>query len=346
MVKPEKIELTAQEAAQFWDDLRKEADTVHRSERVFRLGEMTLRIIFHEKRIEEYALGQLKTALLPQGSGAELTVHCLVSDALWRRCGQLPDEHRACLWCGERRMLFNLDWDPSSFYGSDGQEVWLGWRELGEDLPRRLGHFFFRHFARMLRERKTYMLHGGCVGTEGKGILLCGKGGSGKSTLSAACLLSGMDYVAEDYLLLKKTAAGYLAWPTYSTLNLTEEMLEKMPVFADHDTGYRGWNGKHFIDLSPWKEQFRYAFPLTGVLLPVITDRQEPCITPTEPAAPMAQLIWSTVRQTDSLFNSALIKEMSDLLRGLPTYKMELCPDVYKNAEALRRFIAQQPVIL
>ncbi|MBR6607352.1 MAG: hypothetical protein IKK98_01610 [Oscillospiraceae bacterium] len=134
MVKPEKIELTAQEAAQFWDDLRKEADAVHRSERVFRLGEMTLRIIFHEKRIEEYALGQLKTALLPQGSGAELTVHCLVSDALWRRCGQLPDEHRACLWCGERRMLFNLDWDPSSFYGSDGQEVWLGWRELGEDL--------------------------------------------------------------------------------------------------------------------------------------------------------------------------------------------------------------------
>ena len=62
MVKPEKIELTAQEAAQFWDDLRKEADAVHHSERVFRLGEMALRIRFHEKRIEEYALGQLKTA--------------------------------------------------------------------------------------------------------------------------------------------------------------------------------------------------------------------------------------------------------------------------------------------
>ena len=171
---------------------------------------------------------------------------------------------------------------------------------------------------------------------------MIGKNGSGKSTLAAACLLSGMDYVAEDYLFLHRQGEEYLAWPTYSTMNLSDFMLEQMPQYAAHDLGYRGWKGKHFVDLSHWKDQFCPGMKVTAAVLPCITQREEPILYEIAPTRPMAQLISSTVRQTSNLMDDKRILELSQLLKDLPTWQMELCPDVYKNAAALRSWIASR----
>lgn len=41
-------------------------------------------------------------------------------------------------------------------------------------------------------------LHAGCVGKDGKGILLCGESGAGKSTLAYACARAGWTYTSDD----------------------------------------------------------------------------------------------------------------------------------------------------
>ncbi len=46
-------------------------------------------------------------------------------------------------------------------------------------------------------------LHGACFGRAGQGILLLGPSGSGKSTLSLHCLLQGLDFLAEDSVLVR-----------------------------------------------------------------------------------------------------------------------------------------------
>jgi hypothetical protein len=45
-------------------------------------------------------------------------------------------------------------------------------------------------------------LHAACVGRGGRGILLLGSSGSGKSTVSLHCLLEGLDFLAEDSVLV------------------------------------------------------------------------------------------------------------------------------------------------
>jgi hypothetical protein len=45
-------------------------------------------------------------------------------------------------------------------------------------------------------------LHGACVGRDGRGLLLLGASGSGKSTLALQALLRGLDFVAEDAVLV------------------------------------------------------------------------------------------------------------------------------------------------
>jgi hypothetical protein len=46
-------------------------------------------------------------------------------------------------------------------------------------------------------------LHGACVGMEGRGVLLLGASGAGKSTLALHSLLHGLDFLAEDTVLVQ-----------------------------------------------------------------------------------------------------------------------------------------------
>jgi hypothetical protein len=41
-------------------------------------------------------------------------------------------------------------------------------------------------------------LHAACVGRDGRGVLLMGSSGAGKSTVTLQCLLQGLDFLSED----------------------------------------------------------------------------------------------------------------------------------------------------
>lgn len=337
-----RIKYTPEQMTNFWRELNEQADVVYHAERTICMGNMTIRLVYHHPRLEEYGMSQLKLAETVPVDKPDLILHCMISDLLWKVCDAPEKYQKARIECQGKCTVFNLDYNTDCFYGNDGVRCYVGWKTLQEDIPRQLGHFLYRQFAAIFRQRDLHMLHGGCVGVDGTGVLLCGIGGSGKSTLAAACLLNGMDYVAEDYLLLNRTEDGFRAWPTYSTMNLSEFMLGAMPEYAAHDLGYLGWKGKHFVDLSHWEAQFCPGMRVTAAVLPRITQREEPVLYEIPPSQPMAQLISSTVRQTSHLMDDVRIRELSQLLLGLPTWQMELCPDVHKNAIALRAWIADQ----
>src|SRR6202041_3584580 len=56
----------------------------------------------------------------------------------------------------------------------------------------------FAVFTLAARAQGLMPLHGACVGHEGRGLLLFGDSGAGKSTVSLHCLFRGMDFLAED----------------------------------------------------------------------------------------------------------------------------------------------------
>ena len=56
----------------------------------------------------------------------------------------------------------------------------------------------FAVFTLAARAQKLVPLHAACVGLGGRGILLMGPSGAGKSTVALHCLLSGLDFLAED----------------------------------------------------------------------------------------------------------------------------------------------------
>lgn len=58
--------------------------------------------------------------------------------------------------------------------------------------------------------RYTTPVHAGCVARNGRGVLLCGESGAGKSSLSYACARAGWSYVTDDASLLLNDEDGRL----------------------------------------------------------------------------------------------------------------------------------------
>ncbi len=63
----------------------------------------------------------------------------------------------------------------------------------------------FSAFVLAARRRDLVPLHGACIALNGQGVLLLGDRGAGKSVTSLACLADGLEFVAEDGLVVCPT---------------------------------------------------------------------------------------------------------------------------------------------
>jgi hypothetical protein len=61
----------------------------------------------------------------------------------------------------------------------------------------------FAVFTLASRAQNMVSLHAACVGLNGRGILLMGSSGSGKSTVALHCLLNGFDFLSEDSVFVE-----------------------------------------------------------------------------------------------------------------------------------------------
>jgi hypothetical protein len=61
----------------------------------------------------------------------------------------------------------------------------------------------FAVFTLAARTQGLVPLHAACVGIEGRGVLLMGATGAGKSTLSLQCLLQGFEFLSEDSVFVQ-----------------------------------------------------------------------------------------------------------------------------------------------
>jgi hypothetical protein len=81
----------------------------------------------------------------------------------------------------------------------------------------------FAVYVLAARVHRLVPLHAACIGRGDRGILLVGASGSGKSTLVLQCLLAGLDFLAEDSVLVQPS--GLLATGVANFLHLRSDSL-------------------------------------------------------------------------------------------------------------------------
>lgn len=174
-----------------------------------------------------------------------------------------------------------------------------------------------------LAERGMLLLHGAAVGTASGGVLLVGRGGSGKSTSALSCLASPLLYAGDDYVAVQDAPEPWV-YSIYNSGKLVPDharLLTHLPP-ATFDGGSPTEDKAVFYVHERFPDRMCAGFPLRAVLVPRVTG-DSPRILPATPAAALRALAPSTLLQLHPARPSALSR-MARLVEQLPTFTFEL----------------------
>jgi hypothetical protein len=227
------------------------------------------------------------------------------------------------------RALYQPGPHALSMFDADAREAWY-WVEGVDHLSHWECAAPARHILQWyVRSTGRQQVHGGAVGTSDGGVLLVGKGGSGKSTATLSTLQSELLYAGDDYVAVEIDDPP-VVHSLYSSGKVEPHHLERLPHL-----GSAVWNQdklqteKAVIYVHQhWPERTSRGFPLRGVLIPkVASDRPESRITEASRAAALAALAPSTIFQLHPSGQEALAA-MARVVERVPTHTLELGSDI------------------
>jgi hypothetical protein len=200
----------------------------------------------------------------------------------------------AWFWCRDRHNL--PFWEPSAPF-------------------RQILHWWFA-------PRGVMLLHGAAVGRADGGILLVGRGGSGKSTCALASLASDLLYAGDDYVAVSLEPEP-LVHSVYASGKLVpghSKLLPHLPTASFAGDEAADEKSIFFVSAA-FPERMCRSFPLRAVVAPRVTPGR-PSFHEATSAEALKALAPSTLLQLYPARPAALAK-MADLLRRVPAYTFE-----------------------
>lgn len=175
----------------------------------------------------------------------------------------------------------------------------------------------------VLAAHGLHLLHAAAVGTpEGRGVLLCGPGGAGKSTTALSFLAAGLPFVADDYCLVRPDRPR--AYPLYGVAKAdatTLRLVEGLDGRADRAA--QDWRGKWQL---PVADRVAPHLDLDAVILPRVAERTGR-LRPLSARDALTRILASTLFQLPAA-SAVTLGALTGLLEHLPVFELEVGPDV------------------
>ena len=166
------------------------------------------------------------------------------------------------------------------------------------------------------------LVHAAAVAREGRGLLICGVGTSGKTTLVRQCLAEGWTFLADNVVeyspRLTTNESAALLWSTYATLKLRPDALPVTPPESSASL----WDDEaekniHFLT-GATRAQFASA-PVTHVATLVLKPNGPAQPEPLGPGAGLLAIAPNTVAQFP-FFEREVLERVSALTRSAPLF--------------------------
>jgi hypothetical protein len=191
-----------------------------------------------------------------------------------------------------------------------------------------------------LAERRIQLVHAAAIGTEKGGVLLVGKGGSGKSTTALSALLQGNLYVNDDYSAVT-VDPPYIVHSLYNTGKCDAASLNRLPDLirlvndspADSKEKALIFLHRHFPSLIV------PSLPIRAIVLPKIHNGPSCAVTRASPAEALMALAPSTLFQLANA-GSGAFQALAKLAKEVPSFTLHLEDDMKKNVEAINEILS------
>jgi hypothetical protein len=184
--------------------------------------------------------------------------------------------------------------------------------------------------------RGMQLLHAAAVGYEGKGVLLAGKSGSGKSSTAVTCLTAGLEYAGDDHVLLDLENIDRV-FAIFATAKLNDDMMR-----ITH--GFPGLNSllpKNPGEKNMWflpEHLMKKELPVDAILIPKIAGQKISTYQQIAPMKGLLALAPSTLLYCPGEAEQTL-SALSGLARRVPTYEFLVGSDPEYLADTMKNLL-------
>jgi hypothetical protein len=233
------------------------------------------------------------------------------------------DEHAMLL---DRRSRIGIFWVPEA--------EMLSYHESGAPL-RTLFHWWFSN-------SNQQFVHAAAVGLPEGGVLMAGRGGSGKSTSTLACLDSPLLLASDDYCLLR-VAPEPRAYSLYNTAKIAPNSLALFPELESRISNPQKLAEEKalFFLEQHFPEKLILDFPLRGLLIPRVTGRATTKLEPASAVEGLKALAPSTIFQLSDEGHQAF-QVMSRFVKQVPCYTLLLGTELEQIPETILRLLSEK----
>lgn len=183
------------------------------------------------------------------------------------------------------------------------------------------------------------LTHAGTVGIDGRGVLLVGQSGAGKSGTTLAGLAEGLQSVGDDFVALRSDAAP--------VVRSVFPMGRQDPAGLDRIAGLRQRiDANRLNHLGKFEFDLRDTFPgafvdeltVDAIVLPTLSDVVAPTMRPISATEAVVELLRSNPFRYVGAPGSRMAR-FGALARRRPCYRLELSSNAARNGRALRALL-------
>jgi len=202
------------------------------------------------------------------------------------------------------------------------------------------------HPARLLwsawaRSSGLLTCHAAAVAVDGRGVLLVGNSGSGKSTTALACLADGMDSAGDDYVLVEpgdRPVVHALYTSALLALDHAQQHDRLMPTI-DHVAHMPGRSKAVMFANGVDRPSVSAGFPLVGIVALHVEPGSTPAYAAASSGTTLRALAPSTLGQL-GMVDAPGLRGLADLCRRLPAFELRLGDDPAPVPALVRALIA------
>jgi hypothetical protein len=208
------------------------------------------------------------------------------------------------------------------------------------DLPYwELGAPFRSVLAWYALRRSAFLAHGAAVAEGGRAVLLLGPGGAGKSTTTLAAWVAGMDYLGDDYVLVRVGPSVTVA-RTFATAKVDDGTVALVPAIADFATCTPAATGtpsdKTVLRLVGARGLDVVEAEVAAVVVPRVAPRAS--LSSIGPGEALRAAAPSTLFQLAAA-RDVTFPMLAEVVRRTPCFALETGPDPHAAAALLRELV-------
>ncbi|HTY45073.1 MAG TPA: serine kinase [Patescibacteria group bacterium] len=190
------------------------------------------------------------------------------------------------------------------------------------------------------------LVHAGSVGLEEGGVLLAGRGGSGKSTVALSCIGSQLLYAGDDYVLLSHEHQPR-AHSLFNTGKLDADNVWRFSHLKEMISNPDALDSqKALLFLSDYyPEKIIKDLPIKALLIPRITGKAKTTLARASQMEGVRALAPSTIFQLPNT-GHATLQRIARLVKQVPCYFIDLGSDISDIPDTILNLLADEDLIL